>query len=139
MPEPSRGRTPRMSVREVVEGLHEPMGRRGFTRRQRFMAEATEDDIWVASWLREPPQDRYQDMVWPDGTPQQVGFADGVTVWSDYYVIVQVADVFARVEWRTSRLDADEFACVVTGMVDQVDRFVAHTGPSLQRGGFTRG
>ena len=78
MSEPSRSRRPRVSVREVVESLDEPMRRRGLERRDPFMAEATADDHWVASWLRMPPDDQVRDAVWPDGESIKVGFYDGV-------------------------------------------------------------
>ncbi len=141
MPEPSRSRRPRVSVREVVDSLDEPMRRRGFERRNPFMAEATADDHWVASWLRMPPEDQVRDAQWPDGESIKVGFYDGVSVWSEGHVNVgmQGNKLVAKLEWRDCDLDADEFACVVAGVVDQVDRFLRHTGPPLRPEGWTRG
>ncbi len=141
MSEPSRSRRPRVSVREVVDSLDEPMRRRGFERRNPFMAEATADDHWVASWLRMPPDDQVRDAVWPDGESIKVGFYDGVSVWSDGWVSVGPGGnaMHAKLEWRNSPLDADEFACVVVAIIDQWDRFIPHTGPPLRREGWTRG
>lgn len=131
-------REPRFTVRDAIEALHAVLLRRGFERRDPPLNEATTDVRWVASWMRDPPEERLLDARTPDGAPLRIGGADAVTVWSDSHVIFQVAEIFARLEWRKARLDADEFAYVVAGMVDQVDRFAPHTGPPLHRGGFTR-
>lgn len=129
-----------MLVSEVVDHLDPVMQRRGFERRNPDLAEATANMV-ACSWVRDPPQERFRLGEWPDGTRELIGFSDHVTVWTGQtgHIIFQVAELFARVEWRTSPLDADEFACVIGGMVDQVDRFADHTGPPLQPGGWTRG
>ena len=70
------------------KSLDEPMRRRGFERRNPFMAEATPDDHWVASWLRLLPDDTDLDTrIGP------VGGYDGVTVWSDGYLVVGMQGV----------------------------------------------
>ena len=129
-----------MLVGEVVDHLDPVMERRGFTRRNPELAEASAN-MWVCSWMRWPPDERFRVGEWPDGERDLIGFSDHVTVWTGPtgYIIFQVAEVFARVEWRKSPLDPDEFAAVIGGMVDQVDRFSGHTGPPLHRGGWTRG
>lgn len=129
-----------MLVSEVIDHLAPIMERRGFERRRPELAEAL-PRMWVCSWVRDPPQERFRVGEWPDGSRDLIGFGDHVTVWRGEvdYIIFQVAELFARVEWRNSPLDADEFAYVIGGMVDQVDRFAGHTGPPLRRGGWTRG
>lgn len=136
-----RNQPPSLSAREIIEGLEDPMGRRGFVRRNPSLAEADPSDQWVASWLRMPPDDQFRDAIHADGSETTLGFYDGVSVWSAGYVNVgmQGNRFVSRVEWRTSPLDPDEFACVVAGIVDQFDRFVPHTGPALHQGGWTRG
>ncbi len=127
-------------VGEVVDHLDPVMQRRGFERRRPELGEARES-MWVASWVRWPPDERFRLGEWPDGGRELIGFSDHVTVWTGAtgHVIFQVAELFARVEWRNSPLDPDEFAYVIGGMVDQVDRFAEHTGPPLRPGGWTRG
>jgi len=118
-----RPRQQPLLLSEVVHGLDEIMVRRGFTREATPLREVEAGDHWIASWLRPPPPERVYDAFDDTGRPHRMGFADGVTVWSGGYVIVQVAHLFARVEWRSSPLDADEFAYVIADMVATVDRF----------------
>lgn len=129
------------TVREIVDALDEPLQRRGFTREAPVIGEATSADRVVTSWRRDPPEDQFYDAIDRDGNAQTVGFADGVSVWSDGYVNVGPAcnSMHARLEWRRSPLDPDEFACVVTAVIDQWDRFAPNAGPPLRRDGWTRG
>ncbi|MGL5824015.1 MAG: hypothetical protein ACRCYU_04140 [Nocardioides sp.] len=123
-------------MRDVIASLDEPMRRRGFERRNADLGEATADDRWIASWLRDEPRSAAIDTrIGP------VGSYDGVAAWSDGYLLVgmQGNRFLAKVEWRNSSLESDEIASVIAGMVDQYDRFVPNTGPPLERGGWTRG
>lgn len=137
-----RGRRPvPYTVREIIEALDEPLLRRGFRREPTAIREATAGDWMAAGWDRQPPADQFFDALDRDGHPQEVGFADGVSVWTGGYVNVGPAcnAMHVRLEWRRSPLDPDEFACVVTAVIDQWDRFAPNSGPPLRRDGWTRG
>jgi hypothetical protein len=118
-----------LGVRALVDGVTDPLQRRGFVRRPAFLGSVAPDEEpgdsgrMVASWRRDRTlahprgSDAHHDVI-ASGLD-----ADWVSVWDGGRFHIQVGGMVLDLLWRRTPLDGDEFGYVIEQLVTAVDRF----------------